>query len=104
MAIALTGIVGDLTSLIPSSGDLIQQVILGAGAGVVLAGLKSSAGLDAIDPLHIVPRPAVPATNTSPAIPASVSTIVGKTMPAAALAGLSADQITAVGKAGYSFV
>ena len=104
MAVNLTGVLGDLTSLIPSSGDILNQVIIGAGASVILSGLKTSAGLDAVDPLHLIPRPAVAATATSPAIPASVSTIVGKTMPASALKGLSPDQITALGEAGYSFV
>jgi hypothetical protein len=89
MAIALTGIVSDLGSLIPSSGDIMQQVIIGAGAGVLLAGLKSNAGLDAIDPLHLIPRPAVPATATSPAVPASVSTVVGKTVTGSVFASLT---------------
>jgi hypothetical protein len=53
MAVNLTGIVGDLTNLIPSSNDLVQNVILGAGTSVVLAGLKSNSGQDALDPLHL---------------------------------------------------
>jgi hypothetical protein len=89
MAIALTGVLGDLTSLLPSSGDLLQQVILGAGASVVLSGLKTNAGMDAIDPLHIIHHPAVPATASTPAVPASTSAVVGKTVPGSVFAALT---------------
>jgi hypothetical protein len=89
MAVNLTGIFGDVAGLLPSSGDILQQVIIGAGAGVVLAGLKSNAGLDAVDPLHLIPRPATPATATAPAQPASVAVVVGKTIAASAFASLT---------------
>jgi hypothetical protein len=101
MAIALTGVLSDLTSLLPSSGDLLQQVLLGAGASVVLSGLKSQAGLDAIDPLHLIPRPAVPATATAPAQPAAVSAVIGKSITVAAFASLPAASQAAVLAAGY---
>jgi hypothetical protein len=82
--VALTGVVADLSSLIPSSGDLINQVIVGAGASVVLAGLKTSAGQDAVDPFHIFHHP--PAADGSPG---GVSTVVGgKSITASALAAL----------------
>jgi hypothetical protein len=89
MAVNLTGIFGDMAGLLPSSGDILQQVIIGAGAGVVLAGLKSNAGLDSIDPLHLIPRHAVPATTTTPAVPAGVTAVVGKSISAAAFASLT---------------
>lgn len=92
MAVNLTGVVGDLTNLLPSSNDILQQVIVGAGASVVLAGLKSSAGLDAIDPLHLIPRPAVAATPTAAAVPASVSTVVGASITAAAFNAMAPAQ------------
>jgi LPXTG-motif cell wall-anchored protein len=89
MTIAVTGILSDLGSILPSTGDIMQQVIIGAGAGVLLAGLKSNAGLDAIDPLHLIPRPAVPATDKTPAVPASVSTVIGKTVSGSVFAALT---------------
>ena len=89
MAVPLTGIVGDLTNLLPSSGDLLQQVILGAGVGVIMSGLKTNAGLDAVDPLHLIPRPAKPATATTPAVPATIQTVVGKTVSGSVFASLT---------------
>jgi hypothetical protein len=88
MAVNLTGVVGDLSSLIPSSSDILQQVLLGAGASVVLAGLKTQAGVDAVDPLHIFHKD-------------GGSTVVGKTIPASAFASLDANGKSAVLAAGY---
>jgi hypothetical protein len=89
MAVNLSGVFGDMANMLPSSGDILQQVIIGAGAGVVLAGLKSNAGLDAVDPLHLIPRPAVAATPTAPAQPASVAVVVGKTVAGSVFATLT---------------
>lgn len=94
--IALTGIVSDLTSLVPSSSDLINQVIVGAGASVVLAGLKSNAGQDAVDPFHIFHHPA-PTDGTA----GGVSTVVGKSITASALAALPASTQAQVLQQGY---
>lgn len=94
--VALTGIVGDLTSLIPSSGDLINQVIVGAGASVVLAGLKSNAGQDAVDPFHIFHHPAPDGATTG-----GVSTVVGKSITASALAALPAATQAQILQQGY---
>ena len=80
MVVPLTGVVGDLTNLIPSSSDLIQQVILGAGAGVVLAGIKSSGGQDILDPLQIFHK------NAPAGAPANV--VVGATVAASAFAAM----------------
>jgi hypothetical protein len=88
MAIALTGILSDLTSAIPSSSDVLQQVLLGAGASVVLAGLKTNAGLDAVDPLHIIHKD-------------GGATVVGKSISSAAFAGLDAATKAQVLAAGY---
>lgn len=98
MAVNFTGIVGDLTNLIPSSSDVLQQVAIGAGASVVLAGLKTNAGLDAIDPLHIIHRPA---TDTAPA---STSAVAGKSISAAALAALPVATQQAILAAGYAVI
>lgn len=99
MAIALTGIVGDLTNLIPSSQDLIQQVVLGAGASVVLAGVKTSAGQDALDPLHLFhkdPPPVAPTNNPNG--------IVGPSITASAFAAMPAASQTALLAAGVHIV
>ena len=79
MAIALTGILSDLSSAIPSSSDILQQVMIGAGASVVLSGLKTQSGMDAIDPLHIIHKDA---PNNNP------NNIVGATVTASAFAAL----------------
>jgi hypothetical protein len=102
MSVNLTGVLGDLTSALPSSSDILQQVIIGAGASVVLAGLKSNSGLDAVDPLHILPRPAVPATATTPAQPGGVSVVVGKTIPGSAFAAMSPATQASLMAAGYT--
>jgi hypothetical protein len=81
MAVNLTGILSDLSSAIPSSQDVLQNVLVGAGASVVLAGLKSQSGLDAIDPLHIIHK------DGSQAVVGPART----TISAAALAALPAD-------------
>ncbi len=91
MGVNLTGVVGDLSSLIPSSSDVLQQVIVGAGASVVLAGLKTQAGVDAIDPLHIFHKD-------------GGSTIVGKTIPASAFNALDAAGKAQVLASGVSIV
>ena len=83
MAVALTGIVGDLTNLMPSGSDLIQQIILGAGASVVLSGLKTNSGMDAVDPMHIFHHPATPTA------PATTSVVVGKTVTGSVFASLT---------------
>lgn len=91
MGVNLTGVVGDLTNLIPSSQDIVQNVILGAGTSVVLAGLKSQAGGDAIDPLHLFHQNA---PNNNP------NAVIGPTITASAFAALppgSQQQLAASG-------
>ena len=91
MAFDVGSLLGGLGQVLPSTNELANQVALGAATSVVLAGLKSQAGLDAVDPLHIFHKD-------------GSSTVVGKTIPASALATLSADQIKALSAEGYSFV
>ena len=94
MAVDLTGVLSDLSSAIPSSSDVLQQVLLGAGASVVLAGLKTQAGVDAIDPLHLIPGHSVNGQ-------ANVSSVVGKSITGAAFSTLPAASQAAVLAAGY---
>lgn len=88
MAVDLTGVLADLSSAIPSSSDVLQQVLLGAGASVVLAGLKSQAGLDAVDPLHIIHKD-------------GTSTVVGKSITGASFSALAPAAQASVLAAGY---
>ena len=81
MAVALTGILSDLTSAIPSSSDILQQVIIGAGATTLLAGMKTGAGQDALDPLHLFHKDAVSPTNNP-------NNIVGATVTSSAFAAM----------------
>jgi len=104
MAVALGGVIGDLAGLIPSSSDILQQVIIGAGASVVLSGLKTNAGMDAVDPLHIFHHPAVPATPTAPAQAATASVVVGKTINSSAFAGLTPAVQDRLMSQGYTIV
>lgn len=90
MAVNLTGVLSDLQSAIPSSSDILQQVLIGAGASVVLSGLKTQAGMDAVDPLHIIHK--------SPEAP---STVVGKSITAAAFSSMSPSAQAAILAAGY---
>ena len=50
---ALTGIFSDIGNLVPSQGDLLNSIIAGAAGTVVLSGLKSQDGQNALDPLHL---------------------------------------------------
>lgn len=55
MALALSGIFSDIGNLAGSvSGqDIVQSILAGAAGTVVISGLKSSGGQDAVDPLHL---------------------------------------------------
>lgn len=78
-----------LAGIMPNTTDLAQNIITGAAASVVLAGLKSQAGMDAIDPLHIIH-------------PAGGSTVVGgKSITSAAFNALDAAGKSQVLAAGY---
>ncbi len=83
MALVLSGMLSDLTSAIPSSGDILQQVMIGAAATTVLAGIKSSAGQDALDPFHLFHKDVVSPTNNP-------NNIVGPTVTASAFAAMPA--------------
>jgi hypothetical protein len=45
-------IAGSLTNLLPSTNSLITDLIAGAAGTVVISGLKSGSGQDALDPMH----------------------------------------------------
>ena len=85
MAVNLTGIFGDLANLVPSQNDILQSVAAGAAGTVVLAGLKSSEGQSALDPLNLFHHPA---TATTPAVSGVVS---GNVMTMSQFLALSPD-------------
>lgn len=97
MAVVLTGVLSDLSSVIPSSSDVLQQLLVGAGASVVLAGLKTNAGMDAIDPLHIIHKD--PASGA-----VAGTTITGKTVPQSLWALMSPQQQQQLASMGYTTV
>ena len=79
---------------LPSSTDIAQQVLLSGGASVVLAGLASSAGQNAIDPLHLIfKQAATPAASVAPA--QNIPTITGAAF--AALPVASQQSLLAAG-------
>ena len=88
----LTGIFQDVANAIPGKDELINQIIAGAAGTVVLSGLKSQSGQDAVDPLHLFHHD----TNTS--------TVIGKSITAAAYGQLSDADKAAVRAAGYVIV
>lgn len=85
---------GNLTSAIPSTNEIANQLLTGAAVSVVLAGAKSAAGQDALDPLHIFHKQD----------PSGSTMVVGKTMPISAFNQLDAAGKQAVMAAGYSLV
>jgi hypothetical protein len=92
----LSTITADLGSWLPSGSSLAQNVALGAATSVVLAGLKSQAGLDALDPLHLIHKDA--SNNTT------ATAVVGKSITSAAFNALPADARAQVLAAGYVIV
>ena len=91
MAFDINSVLGGLGSIVPSTNELANQIALGAATSVVLAGLKSSAGQDAVDPLHIFHKD-------------GGSTIVGKTIAASAFNALDAAGKAQVLASGVSIV
>lgn len=104
MAVALTGLFGDLANLVPTQNDILQSVAAGAAGTVVLAGLKSSEGQSAIDPLNLFHHPAVAATSTAPATPAVSGLVTGPVMTMSQYNALSADGKATVTAMKYTII
>jgi len=68
----LSGLASQLGGLLPSNDSLIKGLVGSAVLGVVGAGLKSEAGQNSVDPLHLIfhPQGSVQAT-TKPTISAA---------------------------------
>jgi hypothetical protein len=86
MAVSLTGVFSDLGNLIPSQTDVLNSVLAGAAGTVVLSGLQSNQGQDAVDPLHLFHHAA---TATTPAVTGAVT---GNVMSMSAFLALTPDQ------------
>ena len=78
----MVDIFGSITQALgnmPSATAIGQNLLLGAGTTIVMSGLQSSTGQNAIDPLHLIfhnpVTPATPATATTPATPAVPQTV-----------------------------
>jgi hypothetical protein len=81
-----------LSTLIPSSTDIISNVALGAATSVVLAGLKSSAGESALDPLGLF-HSVQPANNPNAVVGPTITASAFAALPAATQAQLTASGV-----------
>lgn len=93
MALDLSSVTNTIGSWLPSGSALAQNVALGAATSVVLAGLKSQAGLDALDPLHLI--------HHDPQSGTTATAVVGKSISSAAFGALDAAGKAQVLAAGY---
>ncbi len=101
----LTGIFADAANLLPSQNDLLSQLIAGAAGTVVISGLQSAQGQDAIDPMHIFHKPAVAATPTAPAQPAQQGIVQGgQVMLMSKFITLTPDQQKMIQALGYTII
>jgi hypothetical protein len=82
---SLGSLTSNIGSLLPSGSQLAENIALGAATSVVLAGVKSQGGQDALDPLHLFHKDAPPATPTQLNNP---NVVIGPTITASAFASL----------------
>jgi hypothetical protein len=100
MALNLSGVFGDIGNLAGSvSGqDVLNSILAGAAGTVVISGLKSGEGQDAIDPLHIFHKPATPTS------PAASGVVQGQVMTMTKFLTLTPDQQKMIQAMGYTIV
>ncbi len=99
MAVNLTGIFQDAANLLPSQNDLLSQLIAGAAGTVVISGLQSAQGQDAVDPMHIFHKPA---TAGAPATQGVVQG--GQVMLMSKFITLTPDQQKMIQALGYTII
>ncbi len=104
MAVNLTGLFADAANLLPSQNDLLSQLIAGAAGTVVISGLQSTQGQDAIDPMHIWHKPATPATANAPAAPAAQGVVQGQVMTMSKFITLTPDQQKMIQALNYTII
>ncbi len=94
---ALSSILGAM----PSASAIAAQVATGVAGTVILSGLQSEGGQNALDPLHLIFKPntttSAAATATTPAVVTSTAT---PTVSAAAFAAMTPAQQASVLAAG----
>ena len=103
----LTGALGDISNLAGSiSGqDVLTSLLAGTIGTVVISGAQSTAGQEAIDPLHLFHKPAVPATATSPAQPAATGVVSGPgVMKMSQFIALTPDQQKLISAMNYTII
>ena len=86
-------ILGNVTSLLgamPSATAIGQNLLLGAGTTVVMAGLTSGAGQNAIDPLHLIFKSSSGPSTVAPAVPTTTASAFSAMNAAAQTAFLNA--------------
>jgi hypothetical protein len=86
----------NLGSLVPSGTDIMQNLALGAATSVVLAGVKSQSGQDALDPLqlfHKQPAPIAPTNNPAVTVGPTITASAFAQLPATAQAQLTASGV-----------
>jgi len=96
MSLNLTGVLGDVGNLASSVSmqDVVASIAAGALGTVVLSGMKTGAGQDALDPLHIFHH-----------APSGTSGVVqGKVMVSSQFTKLDAGTQQALLAAGYSII
>ena len=86
---SLSGLTGNLSALLPSPDALLQNLALGAAGSVVMAGIKSSAGQSALDPLGLF-HGREPASNPNAIVGATVTSAAFAALPPASQAQLVA--------------
>lgn len=100
-ALNLTGVLGDIGNL--ASGingqTILDNLVVGAGGTLLLSGLQTQAGQDAIDPAHLFHKPA---TATSPAITGVVQG--GNVMTMSKFMALTPDQQKMIQAIGYTII
>ena len=107
MALNLTGVFSDIGNLAGSfSGqDLLNSVIAGAAGTVVLSGLQTQAGQNAVDPLHIfIHNPAGSAAGGANNPPAVSGVVQGQVMTMSKFLSLSPDNQKVIQAMGYTII
>jgi len=95
--------ISDITAILPSTNDILQQVALSAATGVVIAGIKNQAGNGSLDPLGLF-HPAASAA-PAPAPVAVTPTVVPHTAVASSVwATLSPSDKAMLTASGVSIV
>ena len=81
----LSGIVSSLASAMPNQTDVLNNVMISAASGVLLAGLKTQVGNGALDPIGLFHGNTVtPANNPNNTVGPTITASAFASLPAAA--------------------